>query len=253
MANETELTQYLTRLLDILQQELEDNLLAVYLFGSAGYNAYEPGTSDVDVYAVIDHGCKSESYIQLARTISHASIPCPARKLEFVLFTKANAALQTCNPRFEMNLNTGKEMVNDYINLDASSEPGFWFLLDIAMGQELGTPLFGPPAGEVFAAPRLEDILDCMLECLDWHREQLNLTPDAVLNACRALRFAKTGKWGSKKDGGGWAIGFYEKDRSEAVSLALEARRIKGEMPQDRTAEFLDFVHGEIEECRRRL
>ncbi|KAL2835642.1 hypothetical protein BJY01DRAFT_223282 [Aspergillus pseudoustus] len=242
--SETHLAQYLTRLLDTLQQELKDNLLAVYLFGSAGYNAYEPSTSDVDVYAVIQHELKLDDYNQLARKISHASIPCPARNLEFVLFAKSNAALQTSSPRFDMNFNTGREMEDDYINLDASSEPLFWFVLDMAMGRELGTALLGPPASGVFAAPKKELILNAIVESLNWHSQQSSLTPDGILNACRALRFAKSGRWGSKK-----AIENYEEHEAHVVSLALEARRLKGEIPQNQAAEFLDFVHKEIEQC----
>ncbi|KAL4973059.1 hypothetical protein BDW66DRAFT_142944 [Aspergillus desertorum] len=242
------LAPYLTRLVDTLQQELKDNLLAVYLFGSAGYNAYEPDTSDVDVYAVIHRSMPD--YEQLARKISHSSIPCPACKLEFVLFTKANAALRTSTPQFEMNLNTGRDMEDDYINLEPSTEPQFWFLLDIAMGRVLGTALFGPPATEVFAAPKVEWILDSIMDSLDWHRQQPLLTYDGILNACRALRFAKTGKWGSKRDGGGWVIRYYAEHDVQVVSLAVDARRSKAEVHQDQAVEFLDFVQAEIEHCR---
>jgi hypothetical protein len=242
------LAPYLTRLLDTLQQELKDNLLAVYLFGSAGYDAFEPDTSDVDVYAVMHEPISN--YKQLARKICHASIPCPARKLEFVLFTKANAALQTNSPQFEMNFNTGRDMENDYINLNPSTEPRFWFLIDLAMGRVLGTALFGPPAGEVFAAPNVEWVLDSLIESLDWHRQQPLLTSDGILNACRALRFAKTGTWGSKKDGGNWVVGYYKEHEVHVASLALDARHSKTGVPQDRAAEFVNFVHAEIEQCR---
>ncbi|KAL4746259.1 hypothetical protein BDW72DRAFT_185228 [Aspergillus terricola var. indicus] len=245
---ETHLAPYLTRLLDTLQQELKANLLAVYLFGSAGYNAYEPDTSDVDVYAVIHEPISD--FKQLARKISHASVPCPARKLEFVLFTKPNAALQTNSPQFEMNFNTGRDMEDDYISLDPSTEPRFWFLIDLAMGRELGTALFGPPAGEVFAAPKVEWILDSLIESLDWHRQQPLLTHDGIFNACRALKFAKTGTWGSKKDGGDWVVGYYKEHDVQVVSLALDARHSKAEVPQDKAVEFVDFVHAELELCR---
>lgn len=241
------LAPYLMRLLDTLQQELKDNLLAVYLFGSAGYDAYEPDTSDVDVYAVI-HKPISD-YKQLSRKISHASIPCPARKLEFVLFTKANAALQTNNLQFEMNFNTGRDM-DDYINLDPFAEPRFWFLIDLAMGRVLGMALCGPPAGEVFAAPKVEWILDSLIESLDWHRRQPSLTSDGILNACRALRFAKTGTWGSKKDGGNWVVDYYKEHDVHVVSLALDARHSKVGVPQDQAEKFVDFVRAEVEQCR---
>ncbi|KAL4813660.1 hypothetical protein BDW67DRAFT_167633 [Aspergillus spinulosporus] len=246
--SEAHLATYLTRLLDTLYQELKVNLLAVYLFGSAGYNSYEPDTSDVDVYAVIHEPISD--YKHFARKISHASIPCPARKLEFVLFTKAKAALQTNSPQFEMNFNTGRDMEDDYINLDPSTEHRFWFLIDLAMGRVLGTALFGPPAGEVFAAPKAEWILDSLIESLDWHRQQPLLTCDGILNACRALRFVKTGTWGSKKDGGSWVIGYYQEHDVQVVAFALDARHSKAEVPQDQAAEFVDFVHTEIKQWR---
>jgi predicted nucleotidyltransferase len=46
--------QYLHSLTDILQAELNVQLKAVYLFGSASYGAYEPGRSDLDLAVIID-------------------------------------------------------------------------------------------------------------------------------------------------------------------------------------------------------
>ncbi|KAL2834652.1 hypothetical protein BJY01DRAFT_252976 [Aspergillus pseudoustus] len=50
---EDHLGPYLNHLFDTLKQELKENLHAVYLFGSSSYGAYERGSSDVDVYALI--------------------------------------------------------------------------------------------------------------------------------------------------------------------------------------------------------
>ncbi|KAL3440833.1 hypothetical protein BJX65DRAFT_316123 [Aspergillus insuetus] len=244
------LASYLNDLLDVLQRELANNLHGVYLFGSAGSGAYEPGCSDVDVYAVIHRPeLATNYYAELARKLSHhGSLSCPARKLEFVLFTKANAAAQTSHPRFELNFNTGRDMDTDYVNTDPAAEPDFWFLLDIASGRERGTALHGPPPAEVFAAPKIEWILDCIVESLDWHRRSGPVTSDGILNSCRALRFAKTGQWGSKREGGNWAIGYYMKP--DIVALALDARLSKAELPQNDAIDFLDRVQLEVEQCR---
>ncbi|KAM0418896.1 hypothetical protein ACHAPT_012161 [Fusarium lateritium] len=236
-----QLDLYLQRLVRTLHDELNDNLLAVHLFGSAGYGAYQPGISDVDVYAVIHEPITD--YPRLSRLISHSSLPCPARKLEFVLFTKTNAARQAPDPKYEMNFNTGKDM-DDYINLDPQTEPRFWFLLDIAMGRELGKPVLGPPPGALFAAPSLEWVFDCMLESLSWHRENGLVNPDGILNACRELRYAKASVWGSKKDGGAWALEHYS--QPDIVALAMTARHSQTELPQDLALDFLGFVEDEI-------
>ncbi|KAH7115595.1 hypothetical protein EDB81DRAFT_669078, partial [Dactylonectria macrodidyma] len=224
-----------------LHVELKDNLLAVHLFGSAGYSAYQPGISDVDVYAIIHEPIPD--YRRLSRVISHGSLPCPARKLEFVLFTKTNAARQAPDPKFEMNFNTGQD-IDDYINLDPQTEPRFWFLLDIAVGRELGKSVFGPPPDTLFAAPSLEWVFDCMIESLSWHRQNGPVNHDGILNACRELRYGKTSKWGSKKDGGAWVLEHYNQHKT--VALAMDARHSQTQLPQDLAFDFLDFVEDEI-------
>lgn len=48
----SQMDNYLRHLVCNLQEVLKDNLLAVYLLGSAGAGAYQPGISDVDVYGL---------------------------------------------------------------------------------------------------------------------------------------------------------------------------------------------------------
>ncbi|UPK89720.1 hypothetical protein LCI18_000655 [Fusarium solani-melongenae] len=237
----SQLDQYSQQLVDRLHDELKDNLLAVHLFGSAGYSAYQPGISDVDVYAIIHEPISD--YRHLSEIISHHALPCPARKLEFVLFTKANAAQQAPDPKFEMNFNTGMGM-EDYINLDSQTEPRFWFLLDIAVGRELGKSIFGPPPDTLFAAPSSECVFDCMIESLAWHRQNGPVDHNGILNACRQLRYDKTSIWGSKKDGGNWVLEHY--DHPNIVTLAMDARHSETQLPPDLGADFLDFVEDEI-------
>ncbi|KAJ5162880.1 uncharacterized protein N7500_004710 [Penicillium coprophilum] len=239
------LDNYLRHLVRSLQEELKDNLLAIYLFGSAGYGAYEPGTSDVDVYAIIHEPILD--YQRLSRIISHTTIPCPARKLEFVLFTKAKAASQMTNPAFEMNFNTGKDM-NDYVNLNSQTEPRFWFLLDIAIGRDLGKSLLGPPPDKLFAAPKVAWILNCMVESLAWYRQNGPVTYDGVLNACRQLCYAKTLTWRSKMDSGTWVLDHC--NQPKIVTLAMHARTSKAALPQDLALEFFTIVENELEQRR---
>ncbi|KAJ5481194.1 hypothetical protein N7475_000006 [Penicillium sp. IBT 31633x] len=239
------LDNYLCHLVCSLQEELKDNLLAIYLFGSAGSGAYEPGISDVDVYAIVHESVLD--YQRLSRIISHTTIPCPARKLEFVLFTKANAANQTTNPAFEMNFNTGRDMF-DYVNLNSQTEPRFWFLLDIAMGRDLGMSLLGPPPDRLFAAPRMEWIFECMIELLAWYRQNGPVTYDGILNACRELSYAKTLTWRSKMYSGTWVLEHY--NRPTIVTLAMHARTSKVNLPQDLALEFLIIVENELKHHR---
>ncbi|KAL2870956.1 uncharacterized protein BJX67DRAFT_343176 [Aspergillus lucknowensis] len=247
---ESQVNAYLTSLVERLHEELENNLFAVHLFGSAGYGSYEHGASDIDVYTIIHEPLPPPKYHQLTQKINHHAIPCPARRLEFVLLSRANAAAQTPVINYEMNFNTGRGM-DDHIGLDPSAEPRFWFLLDVAIGRDLGTVLYGPPPQEILAKPKPEWILDCMIESLDWHRDHLPITSDGILNVCRALRAVKTGKWGSKLDGGAWATKFY--DKLDIVAVASRARRSNEQIPQDKALDFLAFAERQLQGSRAAL
>ncbi|PBK60965.1 hypothetical protein ARMSODRAFT_1065711, partial [Armillaria solidipes] len=130
----------LAKLITALDHTLANCLNAVYLFGSASYGAYEPGISDLDVQAVISSPLPQSTYRELATQLGHSTIPCPARKLEFVLYTKD--AVAAANPQFKLNFNTGDGMA-DYVCLDPSQEATHWFLLDIASGGERGWHSWG--------------------------------------------------------------------------------------------------------------
>src|SRR5215207_10564221 len=77
---------YLAAVVDTLRQNLERRLTGVYLFGSAGYGAYEPGRSDLDVQVVTAEPLGVTEKQELARRLSHRVLPCPARQLEFVCY-----------------------------------------------------------------------------------------------------------------------------------------------------------------------
>lgn len=238
---------YLDSLVSVLIDELNGMLHSVVLFGSAAYGAYEPVLSDVDVQAVIVKSLEPQVYRNLAAKLSHTSIPCPARKLEFVLYTKENAARKSQNPQYELNLNTGKDM-DDYLGLH-STEDRHWFLLDIASGIDLGIALYGPEPKEVFAHPRLDWIFESLLDSISWHVKNEATSPNSILNACRGLRFAETGHWGSKAEGIAWAIERHS-DNYPVLVETNDARRHNGLLAMEGALEFLMFTENEIKRLR---
>lgn len=78
-----ELTDYLDELVQRLSEVVE--LDAVYLFGSAAQEAYEHGRSAVDVIAVTR---ASQTEKEAIAAVAEA-VPCPARKLELVVYSIA--------------------------------------------------------------------------------------------------------------------------------------------------------------------
>lgn len=215
---------YLEKIVDSLQSQLGQRLVGVYLFGSAGYGDYQPGISDLDVQAVVTKPLDAQESRKIAMALSHARLPCPAKRLELVCYAQA-AVKPACRwPQFELNFNTGRDM-EDHLSLDPSEEARHWFLLDIAIGRELGCSLVGPAPEQVFAPiPRLWQ-LEGIADSLIWHTEHELTSANSVLNACRGWRYAVTGVWGSKRTGAEWAL---TQPECPAVVARAEARRVAG-------------------------
>src|SRR5215211_7049551 len=112
---------YLVAVVDTLRQSLGEGLTGVYLFGSAGYGAYEPGRSDLDVQVVTAEPLGVTEKQELVRRLSHRVLPCPARQLEFVCYARDAVDPASRHPRFELNFNTGRAIA-DHLTLDPAAE-----------------------------------------------------------------------------------------------------------------------------------
>ena len=196
-------TAYMEQVVQILRKRLGERLAGIYLFGSGASGDYVPGVSDLDVQAVAVHSIQKRERHEIARSLSHDALPCPARRLEFVCYTKSAVCPATRHPQFELNLNTGANE-RDHLSLDPGEEPSHWFLLDIAMGRELGRSLMGPPPAQAFSPiPRLWQ-LEAIADSLAWHQEHEPTSANTVLTACRGWQYAVTGESGSKLAGAAW-------------------------------------------------
>jgi predicted nucleotidyltransferase len=183
-----ELTGYLDELVRRLASVIE--LDAVYLFGSAAQGAYEHGRSDVDVIAVTARPPSQEEKRALADAAE--SLPCPARKLELVVYARGAE-------RHELNVNTG-----ELVHFDAGDDPEFWFVLDRVIAEQQVVTLLGPPWDEVFAPVPRSVVLDALEQALEWQEQGDPVGRSSVLNACRAWMWLDTGRWATKPDAARW-------------------------------------------------
>ncbi|KAI1033878.1 hypothetical protein LB503_011086 [Fusarium chuoi] len=161
--------EYLSELVNRLTDHLKDQLVGVYLFGSASYDAYQPGLSDLDVQAVVKSPLETSEKEAIISRLTHQNLPCPATKLEFVVYAQGSVNPANRHPAFELNLNTGPHQ-SDHISLDPAHESSHWFLLDIAMGRQLGRCLYGANLTEVFGAIPRRWVLEGISDSLAWHQ-----------------------------------------------------------------------------------
>jgi hypothetical protein len=236
---------YLNEVTDRLNAALGDNLVGAYVFGSLAYDDFAAGQSDIDVMAICSTGADRDTKQALARELAHENLPCPAVGLDFILTTYDCASTAPTSPTFEFSISTGE-------NWETEVEFGGVYrelVLEFAICRKHAIVLAGPTPAELFAeipGRRVEDVLRNVVE---WHRKYLfhsfhdPLGHYAVLNACRAWRFAEERVLCSKTAGADWILA-----RGHSLEIVKEARAIRtGERPRhklDRTAveSFLDLA-----------
>ena len=216
------LSGYAPALTARLQGVLGDQLLGVWVIGSAGAGVYEPGISDIDVAVAVDEALGEAARRRLAAELSHTALPCPARKLELVVYTRAVLAAPAERLEFELNLNTGAAEP-ERVTFDIADESPHWFLLDLAIAREASLPLLGPPVGALLGPiPRSASLAALQLS-LDWFDANEPDRASVVLAACRAWRFAEVGAWGTKPQAAEWAASRH--GLRPIVKRALSLRR----------------------------
>ncbi|MDT0320225.1 aminoglycoside adenylyltransferase domain-containing protein [Streptomyces millisiae] len=191
------------------------DLVGVYLHGSAVLGGFDPARSDVDVLAVVA-GPEGESAQRRAgEAVAATAARCPGAGLELSVLTAATAReLGDC--RFEAHVNTtGAEPVI-VPGAGAGGDPDL--VLHAAVCREFGRAVLGPPPGEVFGRPPRQRILAAMAADLRWAIDAGHAAY-AVLNACRAARFAEEGRLCSKLDGARWYLGRHPDDATVTAAL----------------------------------
>jgi hypothetical protein len=223
---------------------LGDELVGVYAGGSLALGAYEPGRSDLDVAVVCRSPLAREAKERLAAALRHEALPCPARGLELVVYAEAVTQEPTAEPGYELDLNTGARM--DFrLAFDTEDADPHWYVIDRAILHGHARAVSGPPAAEVFAEIPRALLLPALVAAVRWHATSgIPRGDDAVLNACRSLRFAEDGVWSAKPDAGRWALDRVA-DR-ELVAAALEGRSGAGTLPAERVAAFLAEVEARL-------
>jgi Nucleotidyltransferase domain/Domain of unknown function (DUF4111) len=217
---------YLADLVRRTKACLGSDLVGVYAGGSYALGDYLPGRSDLDVAVVVQGAIAPPVADSLVEAVRHESLPCPARGLELVVYSRASSQSGAVEAGFELNLNSGREMP---FRLErAPGADRHWFPIDRSILSQAGIALAGPPAKSIFAPISRPELLPVLAESVRWHRGGAR-SDDAVLNACRGLAFARLGRWLSKPGAGRWAIA-EGLDTAGTVARALAVRDGEGEL-----------------------
>jgi len=186
--------RYLEALTAEVAAVLGGRLVGVYAHGSLLLGGCLPTRSDIDVLVVVEDPLSPDEQADLAARLSADALPCPAVGLELSVVLRSVAAAPTARPAFELHVTTAP---GDRKVVDGHGHSGdLDLVLHFAVCHALGyAPFAEVPPSLVLARVAAE---------LTWAAEH-NPSEYAVLNACRAWRYAVDGALVSKVDGGRWA------------------------------------------------
>jgi len=207
----TDLDDEAHRLAAALSQGLGADALGVYLHGSAVLGGWVAGASDLDVLVVLTgESCDLDALSDACR---RASAP-----VELSAITQDAAARPSAPWPFVGHVTTRP----DKCLVDAGAgDPDL--LMHIAVTREHGRVLIGPHPRRVFSEVPPADIAAYLRTELQWGLDHAD-EAYAVLNACRALCWCRTGRLVSKIDGGIWAMRELP-GRSSLIGRALADQR----------------------------
>jgi hypothetical protein len=194
----TPLHSYLSALSERIAEILRERLVGVYLTGSAAVGAYAPGRSDVDVLVACAE-LSADGLDAIVERCSHQALPCPATKLELVVYELEALAAPGRRPRWSLNFDTGSAV--HHVGRDPGAEAAHWFVLDLAFARRHAVALLGPPASHVIGDPGREAVGAAFADAVAWYAEHEPGGP-AEIAARRARHWHATGEFATKADVG---------------------------------------------------
>ncbi|WP_165367822.1 aminoglycoside adenylyltransferase domain-containing protein [Phytoactinopolyspora endophytica] len=215
--------RYVGDVASVMSTVLGPELVGVYLHGSAALGGYDPRRSDVDILVVSKGPLTATQQSAAGERLAQECLPCPAHGLELSVVTLPITQHPTAQPAFELHVTTAPEDTKIVDGRDHDGDPDL--ILHFAVCRTAGIGLGpGPAAAEVFAPVAEELVRAQLLAELYWAAEHAS-NEYAVLNACRAWRYAAEHTLVSKIDGGQWALDHTEGPDHVLITAALHRQR----------------------------
>lgn len=237
---------------DQTRRILGENLVGVYLHGSAAMGCFNPAKSDLDLIVVVADAVKDavkRAYMDMVVALNARG---PAKGIEMSVVTR-----QSCRPfiyptPFElhfspMHLKWYRDDPDGYIRdmngVDTDLAAHFTIL------RRRGICLWGAPIDAVFAEVPRRDYMDSIFDDVSGAREEIaGNTMYLALNLARVLAFARDGLVLSKAEGGEWALQRLPETYRPLIDSALREYRDGAAVEYDAAlaADYAGYMLGQI-------
>ena len=189
---------------------LGDNLVGVYLHGSAVMGCFHPAKSDLDLLVVVEHAMTDEAKREFMDMVIQLNDEAPAKGIEMSIVRR-----EVCKPfayptPFElhfsaMHLGWYRDDPEDYIRKMNGTDKDLAAHCTVIRAR--GRCLFGAPIADVFGEVPKRDYSDSLWNDIAEAEEDIAAdTMYLTLNLARVLAYVKDGSVLSKREGGEWGI-----------------------------------------------
>lgn len=245
--------EVLDKFTNICHRILGENLVGVYLHGSAAMGCFQPMLSDLDLIAVVEERLADAVKLAFLEEVADLNEIAPAKGIEMSIVRR-----QFCNPftyptPFELHFSVShldwyREASQDYVEkmkgVDKDLAAHFTILI------KYGIVLWGERIEAVFGNVPPENYRDSICCDVENAAEDMEKNPMYMtLNLCRVLAHLREGKILSKRQGGEWGLAVLPGEFGGIIREALDCygagreMKAKGETP----GQFAAYMTKEIQ------
>ena len=204
---------------------LKENLVGIYLHGSAVMGCYQPKKSDLDLMVVVKQDMTEADKRAFLDSVILLDAAGPAKGIEMSIVTR-----DVCDPFVyptpfilhfsRMHTDWYRRDPEDYIRKMNGTDRDLAAHFTVIRGR--GVCLYGLPVPEVFGEVPEEDYLDAMWYDIGEAEEEITENPMyLILNLTRVLAWLKEKKVLSKKEGGEWGLETLPEEYRPLIRSAL--------------------------------
>ena len=232
---------------------LKDNLVGIYLHGSAVMGCFNARKSDIDLLVVVEEDIPDDIKRSYMDMVVHLNELAPEKGIELSIVKES-----VCNPfiyptPFELHfsvthLNWYRSNPEDYVEKMKGTDKDLAAHFTIIYHR--GKTLYGKDIRDVFEPVSSGDYMDSIWSDIEGAAEEIFENPMyMILNLCRVLAYKKEGLILSKQEGGEWGIkNLSHPEYQKMISAALKEYQTGAAMVLDQAValEFAEFMLEQI-------
>jgi predicted nucleotidyltransferase len=238
---------------------LGDNLIGIYLHGSAVTGCFNAEKSDIDLLTVVENDLSYETKKMYMDMTIEFNKEAPPKGMELSIvkeeFLKPFAYPTPYELHFSlMHLDWYRSNPNEYIEKMKGTDKDL--AAHVTVIYHRGKTLYGKEIKEVFSPVGKKEYFDSL-----WHdihnakTDILNNPTYIILNLCRVLAYVKVCLVLSKKEGGEWGLMNVPEKYRTLITAALEEYQndAKVSTDEEQAEEFAEYMLSEIEKDKEKI